>query len=378
MTAIHPPMCKSKSQSGFSIIELMVAALIGVIGCVVIFQVFAVFEGQKRSTTGGGDAQSSVALALHAIERDGRQAGYGINDPTFFGCAISGWQEIAPAAPLTQAFTVPFVPVTIQQGSVTPDPVSGGWPQPDTLTFVYGDSQLAHYPPKLIQNMGSAASDYRVSNRHGFELGDVLVAAEMRGVPLAPVCTLSQVRDLPGAVGSSDVIVHSPGSYVVGGITYQTRFNNAALGPNYTADTTRIYNLGQNPTVNTYSVSNGQLVVQNFRGNPTPIMDGIVQVQAQYGVDTNADNVVDVYRDEVAVGVPQAALTPAQWATVLSIRVGAAARLGQFEKTQVSPATINLWNGGPVWTLTAEERHYRYRIIDTIVPIRNMIWKRPP
>lgn len=363
-----------KRQSGFSIVELMVAALIGLIGSIVIFQVYSVFEGQKRSTTGGGDAQTSVALAMHAIERDARQAGYGLSDPTFFGCAIDAWEEIPAGSGPTgsgTAFSVAFVPALITHGSATPDAVSGGFPQPDRLTFFYGSSQLAHYPPKLLNNLPSPAADYRVSNRHGFEVGDVLVAAEMRGSPLAPVCTMSQVRVLPGVAGSSDVIDHSHGTYDLGGVTMQTRFSNNTLGPLYTADTTRIFNLGRSPVVNTYTVANGQLQLQAFRGTATTIVDGIVQMQAQYGKDTTStpDGIVDVYEDTTPT-------TPADWARVLSIRVGIAARVGQYEKTQVSPATISLWSGGPVWTLTAEERHYRYRVIDTIVPIRNMMWRR--
>lgn len=361
-------------QSGFSIIELMVAALIGLIGSIIIFQVYSVFEGQKRSTTGGGDAQSAVALAMHTIERDARQAGFGIADHTFLGCSISAWEEIPAGSGSTSgtAFTVPFVPALITQGSNTPDPLTGGFPRPDSLTFLYGSSQLAHFPPKLINNLASPAANYRVANRHGFLVGDVLVAAEMRGSPLAPVCVMSQVRDLPAVVGSYDVIDHTHGNYDLGGVTTPTRFNNTTLGPNYTADTTRIFNLGRNPVYNTYTISNGQLQLQTFRGTATPIVDGIVQIQAQYGKDTTvptADGIVDVYEDA-------APTTPDGWARVLSVRVGIAARVGQYEKDLVSPATINLWSGGPVWTLTTEERHYRYRVIDTIIPIRNLIWKR--
>ena len=44
---------------GFTLVELMVGVLIGLIGTVVIFQVFAVSEGQKRTTTGGSDAQQN-------------------------------------------------------------------------------------------------------------------------------------------------------------------------------------------------------------------------------------------------------------------------------------------------------------------------------
>jgi hypothetical protein len=48
----------------------------------------------------------------------------------------------------------------------------------------------------------------------------------------------------------------------------------------------------------------------------------------------------------------------------------------------VCPATIKLWDDaatpattGPVWTLTTDDRHYRYKVFHTVVPLRNMIWR---
>ena len=39
---------------GLSLVELLVASAIGIIASLAIFQVFAVFEGQKRTSTSGG------------------------------------------------------------------------------------------------------------------------------------------------------------------------------------------------------------------------------------------------------------------------------------------------------------------------------------
>ena len=63
---------------GFTLVEIMVGVLIGLIGTVVIFQVFAVSEGQKRTTTGAGDAQQNGVFALFQVERDLRTAGFGL------------------------------------------------------------------------------------------------------------------------------------------------------------------------------------------------------------------------------------------------------------------------------------------------------------
>ena len=48
-------MCKASNcskQKGLSLVELMVALVIGMLTTLVIMQVFTVFEDQKRATTG--------------------------------------------------------------------------------------------------------------------------------------------------------------------------------------------------------------------------------------------------------------------------------------------------------------------------------------
>jgi type IV pilus assembly protein PilW len=120
----------------------------------------------------------------------------------------------------------------------------------------------------------------------------------------------------------------------------------------------------------------------------TPIFDNIVQLQAQYGKDTNNDGTVDVFNETPPVN-------SAEWAAVLAIRIAVVARSGLYEKDEVSPATLRLWEDsanpptttGPVWTLTAltgdavfdadatDRRHYRYKVFQTVIPLRNMIWR---
>src|SRR5512134_984868 len=85
-------------QLGMSIVELMVAVVISLIGVLVIFQVFAVNEGVRRSTTGGSDEQASGLLGLMLLERELRHAGFGMNDPDLVGCNMRVYDNMrAPA-----------------------------------------------------------------------------------------------------------------------------------------------------------------------------------------------------------------------------------------------------------------------------------------
>ena len=65
----------TRSTKGFSLVEIMVALVIGMIAVLVVMQVARMSEGQKRTTTGAGDAQSSAALAMYSVQRDIKQAG---------------------------------------------------------------------------------------------------------------------------------------------------------------------------------------------------------------------------------------------------------------------------------------------------------------
>lgn len=63
---------------GFSMVEIMVGLVIGILTILTVMQVYAVSLGHQRSTLSGGAAQQSGAIALYLLERDVRQSGYGI------------------------------------------------------------------------------------------------------------------------------------------------------------------------------------------------------------------------------------------------------------------------------------------------------------
>jgi type IV pilus assembly protein PilW len=358
------PSPRSRRARGVTLVELLVAMVISLIAITAIFQVFSVFEGQKRTTMGGGEAQTNGALALFTLERELRQAGYGVSSTSFLGCNIQVWDELTGGA-----FALTFAPVQIIQGAGE---------APDTITVLYGSGNLVPNPVNLIENMLDPNAPFRVSNRYGFQAGDIMLVAEA-GLD----CTLAQASSLPTVVGDQDLVLHASGTFTdpENGAITPTRYNKpGGSGVTYTFNS-RVFNLGPRPSNNIYSVQNGQLALQPMLSVPstavTAIYDGIVQVKAQYGKDTiGNDGIIDVFD-------ATAPTNAAEWAQVLAVRVAVVARSALYEKEEVSPATLKLWEDsavapttiGPVWTLTADERHYRYKVFQTIVPIRNMIWR---
>ena len=305
----------SRRARGFTLTEIMVAMVIALVGVIVIFQVFAVSEGTKRTTVSGGDAQQAGALALFTVERDLRQAGYGVNLPVDLGCAV----YINDSSRTPPNFQIPFVPVQI---------ISNPANTPDTIIVFYGNSALMTHPPKIVANqVTSNAEVISVENRYGFLAGDRLVLADA-----GPKCMFAQISMLP--ITPTSDIQHNPGSYtdISTGASVATRYNPSGgiAGAGTFTTSGRVYNLGQSPVRNQYTVTNNQLnviAIDNF-GTPPAIADNIVQFKAQYGKDTNNDGIVDTW-DTVtpAIGSPLGpGADTAAWKQIIAIRLALVAR----------------------------------------------------
>lgn len=356
-------MQSPRHARGFSLVEVMVAMLIGLIGTIVIFQTFAVSEAQRRTTTGGGDAQQNGLIALAGIERDARLAGFGINYASLYGCTTLLHDQNAPVR--NTSFSL--IPAMITDGA------SGA---PDTLTFVYGSSNKLVAPAKLLVNMAVNATSLRVDNQFGFLVDDVVVTGQV-----GQNCSAFQTTAV-----AVDTLSLGSGNYTnASGGTSAARYNNATgstLAFNAWDDTTstgsRVFNLGSAPQVAIYSVAGGQLTYQNLFTDSAAnaIVDGIVQIQAQYGRDTNADGTVDSWTATMP-GTP----TAVDWSNNLAIRVAVVARSPLPEKpnpttnlcdtTPVAPS----WVGGSIDVSSdANWMCYRYRVFQTVIPLRNVLW----
>ncbi len=344
-----------RQSQGFSMVEVLVAMLIALLGTVIIFQVFAVSEDIKRTSTSGGDAQQSGLLALFSIERDARMAGFGINYPPLLGCRVISHDTNPPA----RDFDFNMVSAEITDG------VGGA---PDSVRFVYGNSDLLLAPAKLTAASDLGSVVHRVDNPYGFLVGTLIIAGE---VGAAKDCSLRQIADLPGA---SVLIDHSNGRYNKAGglpVSYVVWDNTSQTGG-------RLFDFGAAPSVVTYSILNSQLVHQNLMTEAagSAIADGIVQLQAQYGKDTDGDGDMDVW--EATMPVPP---TAADWAGVIALRFAVVARSAQPERPDPPGAACNTTTAAPSWAagaidLTADPNWqcYRYRLFETVVPVRNLIW----
>ena len=376
---------KRAAQTGLSLVEIMVGMLIAMIGVVVIFQMLAQSEERKRTASAGSDVQISGIISTAALERDVREGGYGFASAAFdtgvtplMGCTVNAFDLNRPI----NTYTFRLTPIQIIQG------IGGA---PDTLIVLRGNSPTTAASLVFTE---STDTSKKTRGRAGLAPRDyVLVASSSPTLQ----CMLTEITDVsdPDAL----TINHNLGTYTYtvylpdGSTSTQSRiarFNNGTPPVTFTAGF--LFNLGNGARRNIWTAQNGKLQVTNDLlyqdtngdgvNDPVEIADGVVNLQAEYGIDANNNGRIDAGEWTTADPV-----TTEQWANILAVRIGMLIRSGQFEKTPVTTAvpgwaggtfTVTNLDGSASSTSPAELsdnwRHYRYRVYETVIPLRNMLW----
>ncbi|MEO8104021.1 MAG: PilW family protein [Betaproteobacteria bacterium] len=379
-----------KKTNGFSLVEIMVGMLVGLIGTMVIFQVFAVAEGQKRTTTSGGDASQSAAFALFSLERELRISGQGFNNKGLIGCSIRVYDDDSPPPKSRLQGMVPAV--------ITP----GLGNAPDTLSISYVSSDVVN-PPAALQASVTGNGTITVDSRGFTQVGDVLVMSNLEngqvklvaGVPHQ--CTMFRVTSIPAG---SNQLGHAPvpGTYTdAAGSPRPISLNHSGgldnglspAGLTFPAgvldDGGYVYNLGKSLTAATYFIANNRLMRRDDMGSATPIeiADGIVQMKVLYGIDANADS--QIATSEWTKISPT---TPLGWQGLRGVKLALVARSALKEKADPVTGICNTTTTQPQWygagptggdialdvSADTDWRCYRYKVLQTVVPVRNMAW----
>jgi type IV pilus assembly protein PilW len=366
----------TNKQTGFSLIELMIGMVIGLIAALVITNVLTKYEQQKRSSTGSSDAQTNGAIALYNIQRDMESAGWGL--PTFgdslspFLCPLSNVAANNTEINHDNDAGTPNIglsPVMITDNT--------GTNASDIISIRLGDTMKSGGEVK-VTNPG--ANILQVNNNIGCNVGDVAVVmreANPQLCQLTRVTAVSPPAALPFTV-TLDATT-APAAVQIGDAV-------ACLG----AWNEHQYAIGDgtatggelNQLTRTGALSAAGMPV----ATPVAIVPDIVSIQARYGVTANlVDNIVVGYVD--ATGIFGPAMTRNNRNRIKSIQVAVVARSGLREPVAVSQACtgadpslarVCIWNNGTDVDLTAlaDWANYRYRVYETIIPLRNVMWSR--
>jgi len=171
----------STSQLGFSLIEIMVGLAIGMLVTLVIMQVFSVFEGQKRSTTGTADAQTNGNVALYNIQRDVQMAGFGLPELSLesspMKCSPSPSYD-DPDTPFVES--IDMFPITIVDGGAGSD----------QITVRYGNAPMGGVSSDISSN-STALPEIVVDNNMGCKVNNVAMIVNEKGI-----CAMTKVRTI--------------------------------------------------------------------------------------------------------------------------------------------------------------------------------------
>ncbi|QYF96156.1 PilW family protein [Massilia sp. PAMC28688] len=393
MRALRPAHAR-----GFSIVELMVSIVIGMLALVFATRMLLVSESNKDMSLGASDSMQNGLQALQAMKKDLEQAGFGLNDPLINGCdTVFSDADGFTLATATRGGvdTTPLTAVVINTNAGGSDVIS-----------VYAGTSLSGTGSVGIALDSDGGSFTADRLPYGFARGDVVVA-----VPESDdddrQCLLAQITEDPGA--TVDIVTGGDSRY------------NGAGAVEFTGGSSRLLNLGPAAGLafHQWSVAGGFL---NLRATNLPgsteqpqgavVIDNIVAIKAQYGFDTRPANAFVQASGMQATGMRVARWSNTMidadgdgtvgshddWARVAAVRLAIVARgrnvqqvkgsascdattvapelFGTEEPQGVDPVAVT-----PVLAVADDPvdwKCYRYRKFETIVPIRNSGWRPTP
>jgi len=391
-----PTIHRRRSDAGFSLVELMVSVVIGLLAVLLATRIMTDNQRNKDTALGGSDSMQNGMLAMFSISTDVEQAGYGLNDRLLVGCntrfSDSGGYRLA-SVKRGEANVQPLAPAIIE-------PEANG--ASDRITLYAGSAAGGTATLRLTGNYVGGTTLNVDRRPYGFRSGDVIVVApEQAGgdCALAQLATDPETHPVPPAA-----------QYVrIGGSGL--RFNSGALGVQYQGNTARIFNLGQGARLafHTWSVEGNYLRLRSTDmdsagTNPQAVAANIVLLKAQYGFDTRAGQAFQPTQG-TSVGQWSSTMIDADgdgvegsagdYGRVVALRLALVARSRHPERpaadgkcsatTEIKPLFASEQPQGvdarqvEVELGTAADadgwKCYRYRVFETIVPLRNAGWR---
>lgn len=318
-------------QRGMTLLELMIAMTIGLF---LIGGLLAVYVGTNQSyrvSQATSRLQENARFAFDVLAMDIRMAGY-------MGCP--GFSDVTPN--VIAAGAPAFSAMTALQGfeSSAPSGITTAIANTDAITIQKASNMESL---NLTGNLTAVNANIQIGgNPFGFVANDILFITDCKHADLFCANSVST---------GNITISHSSACNSSNNLSY-------AYGPDamVMAFEQNTYFIANNPS--------GQPALYrrpwngNAVGTSEEVVEGVENMQIEYGEDTNADRVVDVYRTANAV---------AAWNNVYSVRVSLLMRTTDDGiASAVQPYT---YNGA---TVTPTDRRIR-RVFTSTIGLRNRL-----
>ncbi len=220
-----------------------------------------------------------------------------------------------------------------------------------------------------MKQTANTAQPYVVPGPVGFSANDVIVAVQGAN------CTLSTVNAGGVAVDAATGFATLTHTRVAG-----------ADGVTYTAVDASLVNLGQAASMGrvAYTVDTSGRVLRTQNRLPTdgpvnPVVNDVVNLKAQYGLDTDNDGAIDTWQDATGDLVGRQSAEPAAGDAAADPRRAHRHRHAQSRNTRRTrslPGRSTMLDDTVSMDLSDEDQHYRYKVLETVVPLRNALWNR--
>lgn len=385
-----------RAARGFTLIELMVAVAIGLALTLAITTMLIRSESNRRSLTSTNDASNNGAYISYALDRTLRSAGSGFAQGwrEAYGCALQARRNgLGTFLPRAAAYPAPFdaVPTTLRLAPLVVQAGTGAGGS-DVLIVQTGSSGLGEAAMQVL-TIPPTNTRLFVPVTLGLRGGDLIaVVQEPDGTGNPSPCLLQQVVTPYTGVADQQELDLGGNYYAatLGGVATNTigttrRAWVAPLG-NETGNRPNFQLLG---VADTDTLVSYDLLRLDNNNDVVPVADGVVDLRARYGVDTDNDGRVDSWVSPADAGWTAATLLNGTAASsvllsqIISVRVALVMRNNTPEKQNISPASLTLFADLPVaqqatHDIAADERTLRYRVLDFTVPLRNAMLTRRP
>lgn len=336
-----------RKQRGLTLVELMIAMTIGLLLLGGITSIMISSRQTYRVNEALSRMQDNARFAFQVLSRDIRMAGY-------FGCVGS---DVTPTNTLNgptdflwnfKQTIYGYEATSATAWNLTPDssitsPLGGR----DIIVVRGASGDGTSAPVKVLDHPGGTppgSANLKVSDASGLKESDVVMVTDCLGA------AVFQITGCCAGTPGFDNVIHNTGSpsIVPGNLTKE-------LGKEYTGGevlkiTTRSY------YIRTNDAGRPALYRKVGTADVEEVVEGIENMQIQYGEDTNGDITADIYRGADAV---------ADWSKVVSVRVSL---LMQTIDDNIAGATQPYtFNGG---TTTPTDRRLR-QVYSTVITLRN-------
>ncbi len=339
MTNVSIKIASLKKQRGLTLVEIMVALTIGMVLLGGVITILVSSQQTHRVNEALARIQENSRFAFQLLSRDIRMAGY-------MGCAGEGTVPVNTLNSATDYlwnFNQPIQGFEAAGSSWTPvlsteitSPMNGR----DILVIRGVDGA----DTRVIQHPGGTppgSADLKLTAGSGLQDDDIVLVTDCLAAAVFQITNIST-----SAV--QDNVVHNTGAGVPGNATQN--LGQSFEGGEIVRITTRSYYVRTNPD------GNPSLYWRQGNAAAEELVEGVEDMQLDYGVDTDGDRAADSYQTADAV---------VDWANVVSVRINLLMQSVEDNITsQPQTYTFNGTNTTPI------DRRLR-KTYSTVIALRN-------